>query len=125
MAVDERARPCCPFSHRTRPPEIEKPCSLTSKLQRPRDYTNSSSSFPVMSATKTPVAEINLQPCRSHGYNAYVPVRLGELNINAFVNSGNTYANVISPQTMADLGIEMSQLEPSSLWEEWRSALFR
>ena len=65
-----------------------------------------------MSATTTPVAEISLQPCRSHGYNAYVPVRLGKLNINAFVDSGNTFANVISPQTMAALGIEMSQLEP-------------
>ena len=64
-----------------------------------------------MSATTTPVAEISLQPCRSHGYNAYVPVRLGKLNINAFVDSGNTFANVISPQTMAALGIEMSQLE--------------
>ena len=61
-----------------------------------------------MSVTTTPVAEISLQPCRSHGYNAYVPVRLGKLNINAFVDSGNTFANIISPQTMAALGIKMS-----------------
>ena len=65
-----------------------------------------------MSTTTTPVAEINLQPCQTHGYNTYVPVRLGELNLNAFADSGNTFANVISPQTMAALGIETSQLEP-------------
>ena len=65
-----------------------------------------------MSPTTTPVAEINLQPCRSHGYKVCVPVWLGKLDINAFVDSGNTFANVISPQTMTALGIEVSQLEP-------------
>ena len=65
-----------------------------------------------MSSTTTPVAEINLQPCQSHGYNACVPVRLGKLGINALVDSGNTFANVISPQTMAALGIKVSELEP-------------
>ena len=65
-----------------------------------------------MSPTTTPVAEINLQPCRSHGYNVYIPVQLGKLKISVFVDSGNTFANVISPQTMAALGIEASQLEP-------------
>ena len=65
-----------------------------------------------MNATTTPVAEINLQPGREHGYNAYIPVRLGKLEINAFIDSGNTFANVISPQTMTALGITASQLEP-------------
>ena len=65
-----------------------------------------------MSPTTTLVAEINLQPGRDQGYSACVPVRLGKLRINAFVDSGNTFANVISPQTMAALGIQVSQLEP-------------
>ena len=60
----------------------------------------------------TLVAEINLQPGRDQGYSACVPVRLGKLRINAFVDSGNTFANVISPQTMSALGIQVSQLEP-------------
>ena len=65
-----------------------------------------------MNQTTTPVAEINLQPGRAPGYSAYVPVRLGKLEVNAFVDSGNTFANVISPQTMTALGITASQLEP-------------
>ena len=65
-----------------------------------------------MSQTSTLVAEINLQPGRDQGYSACVPVRLGKLRINAFVDSGNTFANVISPQTMTALGIQVSQLEP-------------
>ena len=65
-----------------------------------------------MGPTTTPVAEINLQPGRAHGYSAYVPVWLGKLEINAFVDSGNSFANVISPQTMTALGIKTSQLEP-------------
>ena len=65
-----------------------------------------------MSPTTTPRAKINLQPGRTHGYSAYVLVRLGKLKINALVDSGNTFANVISPQTMTALGIKASQLEP-------------
>ena len=65
-----------------------------------------------MDTNTTPVAEINLQPNRTQDYSAYVPVRLGKLTVDAFVNSGNTFANVISPQTMTALGIEASQLEP-------------
>ncbi len=65
-----------------------------------------------MCPTITPVAEINLQPGRAHGYSAYVPIRLGKLAINAFVDSGNSFANVISPQMMTALGIKTSQLEP-------------
>ena len=65
-----------------------------------------------MNPTTTPVAEINLQPGRNQGYSAYVPVCLGHLDIKAFVDSKNTFANVISPQTMAALGITTAQLEP-------------
>ena len=65
-----------------------------------------------MDPTTTPVAEINLQPGKTSGYSAYVPVRLGKLEVNAFVDSGNTFAKVISPQTMTALGIIASQLEP-------------
>ena len=65
-----------------------------------------------MNPSTTLVAEINLQPGRDQGYSACVPVRLGKLRINAFVDSGNTFANVILPQTMAALGIQASQLEP-------------
>ena len=65
-----------------------------------------------MDHATTPVAEINLQPGRTQGYSTYVPVRLGKLEVNAFVDSGNTFANVISPQMMTALGITASQLEP-------------
>ena len=65
-----------------------------------------------MSPTTTPVAEVNLQPGRAQGYSAYVPVRLSHLEIKAFVDSGNTFSNVISLQTMTALRIEASQLEP-------------
>ena len=65
-----------------------------------------------MDPNTTLVAEINLQPSRAQGYRAYVPVWLGKLAVNAFVDNGNTFANVISPQTMTALGIEASQLEP-------------
>ena len=65
-----------------------------------------------MGPTTTPVAEINLQPGRAHGYSAYFPVRLGKLEINAFVDSGNSFTKLISPQTMTALGIKTSQLEP-------------
>ena len=62
--------------------------------------------------TDTQVAEINLQPSQAKDYSAYVPVRLGSLTTAAFIDSGNTFANVISPQTMVALGISPSQLEP-------------
>ena len=69
-------------------------------------------SVAAMEFTTTQIAEINLQPSRMHDYSAYVPVRLGKLDVAAFIDSGNTYANVISPQMMTALGIETSQLEP-------------
>ena len=65
-----------------------------------------------MDQTTTPVAEIHLQPSRAQDYSAYVPVWLGKLEVNAFVDSGNTFTNIISPQMMAALGITASQLEP-------------
>ena len=55
--------------------------------------------------TTTQVAEIQLQPSQPVDYSAYVPVRLGSLTKAAFVDSGNTFANVISPETMTALGI--------------------
>ena len=62
--------------------------------------------------TTTQVAEINLQPSQAKDYSAYVPVRLGNLTTAAFIDSGNTFANVISPQTMTTLSISTAQLEP-------------
>ena len=64
----------------------------------------------VMSTTQ--VAEIQLQPSRPADYSAYVPVKLGNLTTAAFVDSGDTFANVISPETMTALGISTAQLEP-------------
>ena len=61
---------------------------------------------------RTQVAEINLQPSQAQDYSTYVPVRLRNLATAAFIDSGNTFANVISPQTMTVLGITLSQLEP-------------
>ena len=43
---------------------------------------------------------------------AYIPVRLGKFEVNDFIHSGNTFANVIPPQMMTALGIKASQLEP-------------
>ena len=51
------------------------------------------------------VAEVNTQPGRASDYSAYVPVHLGGVKTAAYVDSGNTFANVISPQTMTALGI--------------------
>ena len=62
--------------------------------------------------TGTQVAEINLQPSQAKDYSAYVPVRLGSLTTAAFIDNGNTFANVILPQTMVALGISPCQLEP-------------
>ena len=58
------------------------------------------------------VAEINLQPSRVKDYSAYFPVQLGSLATAAFIDSGNTFANVISLQTVTALGISTAQLEP-------------
>ena len=66
-------------------------------------------SVAAMESTATQIAEINLQPSRAHDYSAYVPVRLGKLDVAAFIDSGNTFANVMK---MTALGIETSQLEP-------------
>ena len=43
------------------------------------------------------VAKIHLQPSRMQDYSAYVPIQLGHLTTAAFIDSGNTFANVISP----------------------------
>ena len=69
-------------------------------------------SFAAMTTPGTQVAEINLQPSRAQDYSVFVPVQLGNLTTAAFIDSGNTFANVISPQTMVALGITTSQLEP-------------
>ena len=60
----------------------------------------------------TRIAEINLQPSQAKDYSAYVPVQLGKLTTAAFIDSGNTFVNVILPQTMTALGISTAQLEP-------------
>ena len=65
-----------------------------------------------MTTKRTQVAEINLQPSQAQDYSTYMPVRLGNLTTAAFIESGNTFANVISPQTMTALGITLSLLEP-------------
>ena len=58
------------------------------------------------------VARITTHPKSPADYSAYVPVKLGPLQTVAYVDSGNTFANVISPSTLAQLGIELDQLEP-------------
>ena len=58
------------------------------------------------------VAEVNTQPGRASDYSAYVPVHLERVKTAAYVDSGNTLANVISPQTMAAMGITEDRLEP-------------
>ena len=65
-----------------------------------------------MDSPTTQIGEINLQPSWMQDYSAYLPVQLGELEVATFVDSGNTFANVILQQTMVALGIEASQLEP-------------
>ena len=67
----------------------------------------------------TRIAEINLQPSQAKDYSAYVPVQLGKLTTAAFIDSGNTFANVISPQTMAAL---LSPLSPLN-WNRYPSSL--
>ena len=59
-----------------------------------------------------PIARVNTQPKESHDYSAYVPVKIGSVHTAAYIDSGNTFANVISPATMAALGIRRDQLEP-------------
>ena len=65
-----------------------------------------------MTTQRTQVTEINLQPSQAQDYSAYIPVRLGKLTNAAFIDSGNTFANVISPKTMTALGINLAQQEP-------------
>ena len=76
-------------------------------------YTEVPLTFAAMNTT-TQIAEINLQPSQVKDYSAYVPVRLGNLMTAAFIDSGNTFANVITLQTMTNLGISTAQLEPGS-----------
>ena len=75
--------------------------------------------FAAMNNT-TQVAEINLQPSQAKDYSAYVPIQLGNLTTAAFIDSGNTFANVISPQTMTALGISIANWSPypNSLWAQ-------
>ena len=73
--------------------------------------THTLSYLAVMANPGTQVAKIHLQPSRMQDYSAYVPIQLGHLTTVAFVDSGNTFANVILPQTMTALGISPSQLE--------------
>ena len=99
--------------HRTRPPENKNlishsPLPIVSQGR----FVHSLSYFAAMTTPGTQVAEINLQPSQAKDYSAYVPVWLGSLTTAAFINSGNTFSNVISPQTMVALGISLSQLEP-------------
>ena len=71
-----------------------------------------------MTSTKTSstlrqqIAQVNTQPKESRDYSAYVPVKIGTLETAAYIDSGNTFANVISPETMTALGIRQEQLEP-------------
>ena len=65
-----------------------------------------------MTTQRTQVTEINLQPSQAQDYSANVPVWLGKLTTAAFIDSGNTFANVILPQTMTALGINLAELEP-------------
>ena len=58
------------------------------------------------------IAQVHTQPKESSDYSAYVPVTIGSLKTAAYVDSGNTFANVISPATMSALGIRTDQLEP-------------
>ena len=132
----------CPVTHRTRPPELnsvdivpfEKPkYSLYEQdpfppcLRKPRNNVNLTFSAPPngtqtnctdMTSTKTPstlrqqIAQVNTQPKESRDYSAYVPVKIGTLETAAYIDSGNTFANVISPETMTALGIRQEQLEP-------------
>ena len=75
-------------------------------------FIHALSCFAGMTTPGTQVAEINLQPGQARDYSVYVPVRLGSLTTAAFIDSGNNFANAISPQTMVALGISPSQLEP-------------
>ena len=66
------------------------------------------------------VAEIRTHPETPGDYSTYVPIRLGAVNTAAYVDRGNTFANVISPATMDALGIcsnnwNLSHSYPSAL----------
>ena len=87
--------------------------NVQSRLQLYKELlTYASFYIATMNRPNTQVAEINLQPSRARDYSTYVPVLLGQLTTAAFIDSGNMFANVISPQTMTALGISISQLEP-------------
>ena len=75
-------------------------------------FSHTLSYVAAMTTNRTQVEEINLQPSQAQDYSAYVPVRLGNLTTAAFIDSGNSFANTILPQTMTALGITISQLEP-------------
>ena len=55
------------------------------------------------STTRQRIARVNTQPKESKDYSAYVPVKIGSLKTAAYIDSGNTFANVISPETMTGL----------------------
>ena len=98
---------------RTRPPETRMLLNVQSRLQLYKEpLTCALFYIAAMNRPNTQVAEINLQPSRARNYSAYIPVQLGQLTTAAFIDSGNTFANVISPQRMTVLGISISQLEP-------------
>ena len=65
-----------------------------------RQFTHTTLYVTTMTTQRTQFAEINLQPSQAQDYSAYVPVWLGKLTTAAFIDSGNTFANVILPQTM-------------------------
>ena len=58
------------------------------------------------------VAQLHVHPRSAGDYSAYVPVQVGHLRTVAYIDSGNTFANVISPAVMKSLGIQLEQLEP-------------
>ena len=65
--------------------------------------------------TRRRVAKVNTQPKESKDYSAYVPVTLGTLKTAAYIDSGNTFANVISPKTMA------AWESTKTSWSQYRS----
>ena len=130
----------CPFPHRTRPPEANR-SNIVSLKYTPSSCVKHDESFPqsvrirnnVSSpltasphnhrspiAKMTPkaptprqcVAQVNTRPKDATDYSAYVPVKIGSMKTSAYIDSGNTFANVISPKTMTALGIRQDQLEP-------------
>ena len=58
------------------------------------------------------ISQIWTHPRLPNNYSAYVPVKLDSQHTVAFINSGNTFASVISPSTMEKLGICLDHLKP-------------